>query len=138
MSKTNEGLVTYYKTKLTLPTIYMLGESGRKLTKSNNEIRKGVFCGKYSNIRYIKPKKEPIQLEIKDVDLVLVSWVGRCTSLGTGGSKANLKNRHMKVIKNHTKTPYSVGCLIILKAVIGETGSRYITAYFKPSSIRKR
>jgi hypothetical protein len=43
----------------------------------------------------------------------------------------------MKVIKILTKAPYSVGCSINLKAVVGETGSRYITAYFKPTSIRK-
>jgi len=107
------------------------------VTQSNDEIRKWAFWGKYSYITYIEPIKESIQSEIKVGDLVLVSGVGRGTSLGTGGSTANLKNRRMKVIKILPKAPYSVGCSINLKAVVGETGSQYITAYFKPTSIRK-
>lgn len=39
MAKTNEGLVTYVKSKLNVPTIYMLGGFGRKLTQANIDRR---------------------------------------------------------------------------------------------------
>jgi hypothetical protein len=42
--KTNEGLVAYAKSKLTLPTIYMLGGFGRKLTEANIQRRLAMPC----------------------------------------------------------------------------------------------
>lgn len=44
MTKTNLGLVTYVKSKLTLPTIYMLGGFGRKLTQAMIDRRLAMGC----------------------------------------------------------------------------------------------
>ena len=56
MKKTNIGLVDYAKSKLTLPTIYMLGGFGRKLTQANIDRRvKELKCSyTINNLNTIK------------------------------------------------------------------------------------
>lgn len=44
MAKTSEGLVAYCKAKKALPTIYMLGGFGRKLTQANIDRRIAMGC----------------------------------------------------------------------------------------------
>jgi len=105
--------------------------------QSNDTIRKWAFWGKYSFVAYIEPIVEPIITPIKIGDIVYVSGIGRGSSYGTGRSTGIYTNRRMKVIKLLPNAPFSYGCSTNASAPVGEAGANYITAYFRPISVRK-
>ncbi len=107
------------------------------VTQSNDTIRKWAFWGKYSYIEYVVPQPQSDHSEIKVGDIVYVSGIGRSSSLGTGRSTAIYKNRRMKVIKLIQNVPNGYGCSTNLSATTDDKGSKFITAYFKSSSVKK-
>jgi hypothetical protein len=104
------------------------------VTKSNDQLRTWAYWGEYSFIDYVS-KKMPTPLNPGDI--VYVSGVGRSSSLGTGRSTANYRNKRMVIIKHLPKSPYPYGCSTMIYSPVGEEGSRYITAYFKEESLKK-
>lgn len=107
------------------------------VTQSNDTIRKWAFWGKYSYVDYIVPQTVVDHSEVEAGDIVYVSGVGRSSSLGTGRSTAAYKNRRMKVIKIIPNVANPYGCSTNPIAPVGEKGSKFITAYFKTSAVKK-
>ncbi len=77
-------------------------------------------------------------MSFKPGDVVYITGSGRASSLGTGKTTPNYKNKRMKIIKYLPKAPYAYGCSMILAAPEGESGSRFITGYFREESLTKR
>lgn len=104
------------------------------VTLSNDKLRTWTFWGKYSYIEYLS-KNSPIHF--KPGDIVYVNGIGRASSLGSGKSTATYRNKKMVIIKHLPQASHAYGCSSMLMAPIGEGGSRFITAYFKESSLSK-
>lgn len=105
------------------------------VTTSNDSIRKWAYWGKYSYIEYLEPKPEVDEIKVRDI--VRVNGIGRSSSLGTGRSTGLYKGRRMKVVRIIPEASHAFGCSTILSAPAGEKGYRYITAYFRSTSIIK-